>query len=65
MEITGFVMFSASSDGADVNLEVLRSLNLRQKTKKGPFVYGRGDADTCRRFLQCGAKESDAVGLLK
>lgn len=46
IEITGFVVFSASSDGVDVNPEVLRSLHLRQLTEKGPFVYGRGDADT-------------------
>ena len=65
MEITGFVVFSASSDGAGINSEVQRSLHLRPKREKGPFVYGRGDADTCGRFLRCGAEENDVVGLLK
>lgn len=62
MEITGFVVFSASSDGAGINSEVQRSLHLRPKRKRGPFIYGRGDADICGRFLRCGAEENDVVG---
>jgi hypothetical protein len=65
MEITGFVVFSASSDGADINSEVRRSLHLWPKIVKDPFIYGRGDAGTCGRFLRCGAEEGDAVGLPK
>lgn len=65
MEITGFVVFSASSDGADINSEVKRSLHIWPKIEKHPLVYGRGDADTCARFLRCGTEESDAVGLPK
>ncbi|CAG8084146.1 unnamed protein product [Penicillium nalgiovense] len=60
MEITGFVVFSASSDGADINSEVKRSLHLWPKIEKAPLVYGRGDADTCARFLRRGTEESDA-----
>ncbi|CAG8057774.1 unnamed protein product [Penicillium nalgiovense] len=60
MEVTGFVVFSASSDGADINPEVKRSLHLWPKIEKPPLVYGRGDADTCARFLRCGTEESDA-----
>jgi hypothetical protein len=62
MEVTGFVVFSASSDGADINAEVKRSLTLWPKieSKRGPFVYGRGDAAVCERFLRCGAE--DGVG---
>ncbi|KAJ5473993.1 hypothetical protein N7475_003559 [Penicillium sp. IBT 31633x] len=58
MEITGFVVFSASSDGASINFEVRRSLNLWPKSEKGPFVYGRGDAAICERFLRCGAEDA-------
>ncbi|KAJ6159377.1 hypothetical protein N7497_003914 [Penicillium chrysogenum] len=59
MEVTGFVVFSASSDGADINAEVKRSLTLWPKieSKRGPFVYGRGDAAVCERFLRCGAED--------
>lgn len=64
MEITGFVVFSASSDGVGLNPEV-RSLDLRPRIENGPFVYWRGDADICGRFLRCGAEKSGAVGLLK
>ncbi|KAJ5249406.1 hypothetical protein N7524_011722 [Penicillium chrysogenum] len=60
MEITGFVVFSASSGGADINSEVKRSLHLWPKIEKAPLVYGRGDADTCARFLRRGTEESDA-----
>ncbi|KAJ6136801.1 hypothetical protein N7497_012354 [Penicillium chrysogenum] len=60
MEITGFVVFSASSDGADINSEVKRSLHLWPKIEKAPLFYGRGDADTCARFLRRGTEESDA-----
>lgn len=65
MESTGFVVLSASSDGADIKLEVKRFLHLKPKRKQGPFVYGRGDADTCGQFLRCGTEESDAVGMIK
>ncbi|KXG51318.1 uncharacterized protein PGRI_093300 [Penicillium griseofulvum] len=60
MESTGFVVLSASSDGADIKLEVKRFLHLKPKREQGPFVYGRGDADTCGQFLRCGTEESDA-----
>lgn len=65
MEITGYSVFSASSDGADLNSEVRRSLDRRPKIEKGNFVYGRGDADICGQFLRCGAEEGNAVSLLK
>ncbi|KAJ5517487.1 hypothetical protein N7527_009047 [Penicillium freii] len=59
MEVTGFVVFSATSDGADINPEVKSSLTLWPKieSKKGPFIYGRGDAAVCERFLRCGAED--------
>ncbi|KAJ6174495.1 hypothetical protein N7485_005232 [Penicillium canescens] len=38
----------------------MRSLYLRPRVEKGIVVYGRSDANTCRRFLRCGAEESDA-----
>ncbi|CDM32957.1 unnamed protein product [Penicillium roqueforti FM164] len=65
MEITGFMVFSASSNGADINSEVKRSLHLWPKIEKAPLVYGRGDTDTYTRFLQRGTEESDVVGLPK
>lgn len=65
MEITGYSVFSASSDGADLNLEVKRSLHLNPKKEKDSCVYGRGNADICARFLRCGAEKDDAVGLRK
>jgi hypothetical protein len=64
MEITGFVVFSASSDGTEIKAAVKRTLYLRPRVEKGALVYGRGDADTCGRFLRCGAEENDAVCLL-
>ncbi|KAJ5330560.1 hypothetical protein N7476_000343 [Penicillium atrosanguineum] len=60
METTGFIVFSVSSDGADVGAEVKRSLYSGPKVEKGPLVYGRGNPDTCKRFLQCGTAETNA-----
>ncbi|KOS37044.1 hypothetical protein ACN38_g12187 [Penicillium nordicum] len=60
MESTGFVVLSTTSNGADINSEVKRFLHLKPKREQGPFVYGRGDADTCGQFLRCGTEESDA-----
>lgn len=65
MESTGFVVLSTTSNGADINSEVKRFLHLKPKREQGPFVYGRGDADTCGQFLRCGTEESDAVGIGK
>lgn len=65
MEFTGFVVLSASSDGADLNSEVKRFLHLRPKREKGHFVYGRGDADICGQFLRRGTEESGAVGMIQ
>ncbi|KAJ6093709.1 hypothetical protein N7499_003040 [Penicillium canescens] len=59
-QITGYVVFSASSDGTEIKSAVMRSLYLRPRVEKGIVVYGRSDANTCRRFLRCGAEESDA-----
>ncbi|KAJ6182794.1 hypothetical protein N7485_001436 [Penicillium canescens] len=60
MEITGYVVLSASSNGTEIKSAVMRSLYLRPRVEKGTLVYGRGDANTCGRFLRCGAEESDA-----
>lgn len=65
IEIIGFMVFSASSNRADINSEVKRSLHLQLKVEKAPLVYGRGDADIYTRFLRYRTKESDVVGLLK
>lgn len=65
MEITGFMVFSASSDRADINSKVKRSLYLWPKVEKAPLVYSRGDTDICARFLRHRTEESDVVGLLK
>jgi hypothetical protein len=64
MEITGYVVLSASSNGTEIKSAVIRSLYLRPRVEEGTLVYGRGDANTCGRFLRCGAEESDAVCLL-
>lgn len=57
-------MFLTSSNTADIKPEVKRSLYLRPNLEKGPVVYGRGDAESYRRFLRCGVAESKAVGSL-
>ena len=64
MEITGFVMFSASPDDPDMSAEVKRLLHSRPRVNKGPLVYGRGDPNTCKRFMRHGADENNAVGVL-
>ncbi|KAJ5655111.1 hypothetical protein N7490_002114 [Penicillium lividum] len=60
MEITGFVVFSASSEGPDMSAEVKRLLHSRPRVNKGPLVYGRGDTNTCKRFMRQGADENNA-----
>ncbi|KAJ5654838.1 hypothetical protein N7490_001841 [Penicillium lividum] len=60
MEITGFVVFSASSDDPDMSAEMKRLLHSRPRVNKGPLVYGRGDTNTCKRFMRQGADENNA-----
>ncbi|KAJ5752749.1 hypothetical protein N7520_009666 [Penicillium odoratum] len=60
MEITGFVVFSASSEGPDMSAEVKRGLHSRPRVERDPLVYGRGDPNTCKRFMRHGADENNA-----
>lgn len=65
IEITGFIVFLASSNGTDINSEVERSLYLQLKIEKASLVYSRGDTNIYTRFLQRRTEESDIIGLLK
>ncbi|KAJ5174058.1 uncharacterized protein N7500_001989, partial [Penicillium coprophilum] len=59
IEITGFIVFLASTNRADINSKVRWSLHLWLKIEKAPLVYGRGDTDIYTRFLRRRTKESD------
>ncbi|KAJ5547475.1 hypothetical protein N7513_003723 [Penicillium frequentans] len=60
IKITGFVVFSASSNDPDMSDEVKRHLHSKARVEKGPLVYGRGDSNTCKRFMRLGADENNA-----
>jgi hypothetical protein len=65
MEITGFVVFSASSSSVSLSnaiTEVKQSLNSDPRIERGPLLYGRGNLEACERFLRCGTE--DTVGPL-
>ncbi|KAJ6164110.1 hypothetical protein N7470_002782, partial [Penicillium chermesinum] len=60
MEFTGFVVLSTSSDGSDRVDAVKRSLYSFNHVEKESLVYGRGDRETCKRFITSGAEENNA-----
>ncbi|KAJ5556040.1 hypothetical protein N7513_003682 [Penicillium frequentans] len=60
MEITGFVVYSASAEGSDMSDEVKRSLYSKARLNKGPLIYGRGDSKTCKHFMRHGADNNNA-----
>ncbi|KAJ5642844.1 hypothetical protein N7490_006844 [Penicillium lividum] len=60
MEITGFIVFSASTEDPDISAEVKRSLHSRQSVQNGPLTYGRGDPNTYKRFMRYRADDNNA-----
>lgn len=61
MEVTGFVVFSASSSSSSLDhaiTEVKQSLYSNPRVERGPLLYGRGNPGACERLLMCGGEET-------